>query len=178
MQAVVKAVNTSVMVAFCDLKAICRWKLGCNHSLHFSSISYAWRATMKTTQFKRCQEQVNCRDLSFHSQNSSRKSPEIIQKWRNTTSKFYFCVTKYTVLSKLVFWATVEKVIQQFDKLLNCFHTNEPTDQFHSSPTASDSHNCRGPTNKILFWELQTCSSFLCISMGTNNQTAKMQNKI
>lgn len=165
------------MVAFCELKAICRWKLCCSHSLHFSSITYAWRATMKTTQFKRCQKQVNCWDFSPDSQNLWRKPPEIIQKGRNTTSKFYFCVVKYYVF-KMSILGINEKGHSIIWELTVFILMNWLTSL--SSSTASDSHvhNCREPTNKILFWELQTHSSFIYISMGANNQTAKTQNKI
>lgn len=45
---------------------------------------------MKTTQFKRCQEQVNYWDFSSHSQNSWKKPPEIIQKGKKHKKQILF----------------------------------------------------------------------------------------
>lgn len=102
---------------------------------------------------------------------------EKLQKlcWREETQQENpTSVLSNTTQSEQVFQASMKKVtqiMQNVIKLVLYWWTNWP---ISAILPASASHTFTVAENlQMRFWELQTLSSFLFISMGTNNQTAK-----
>lgn len=104
---------------------------------------------------------------------------EKLQKlcWREETQQENpTSVLSNTTQSEQVFQASMKKVTQimrNVIKLVLYWWTNWPISAILHSFWFTRFYSCRESTDEILFWELQTLSSFLFISMGTNNQTAK-----